>query len=44
MEREKVRAGEAFELLRAASQQSNRKVRDLAEELATTGEAPTPQQ
>ena len=41
MEREKVTAEEAFELLRRSSQKLNRKVRDLAEEIATTGEAPT---
>ena len=41
MEREKVTAEEAFELLRKASQKLNRKVRDLAEEIATTGETPT---
>lgn len=41
MEREKVTAEEAFEQLRKASQHLNRKLRDLAEEIATTGEAPT---
>jgi hypothetical protein len=41
MEREKVTAEEAFELLRKTSQKVNRKLRDLAEELATTGAIPT---
>ena len=40
MAREKVTADEAFELLRKASQALNRKLRDLAEEIATTGELP----
>jgi len=40
MERERVTADEAFDMLRRASQQLNRKLRDLAEDLASTGEEP----
>jgi len=40
MEREKVTADDAFDLLRRASQHLNRKLRDLAEDIATTGEEP----
>jgi len=40
MEREKVTADEAFEMLRRASQRLNRKLRHLAEDIATTGEEP----
>ncbi len=40
MERFKISADEAFDRLRQMSQQSNRKVRDLAQELAETGEWP----
>jgi len=38
MERYRISADEAFDRLRTASQHQNRKVRDLAEELASTGE------
>ena len=38
MERYRITADEAFELLRTASQHKNRKLRDLAEELASTGD------
>ena len=41
MEREKVTPDEAFAKLRRASQQLNRKLRDLAEEIAATGATPT---
>jgi len=37
MERYRITADEAFDLLRTVSQHKNRKVRDLAEELASTG-------
>jgi GAF domain-containing protein len=40
MERERVTADDAFDMLRRASQHLNRKLRDLAEELAATGEEP----
>lgn len=40
MERERVTAADAFEMLRRASQHLNRKLRDLAEDIATTGEEP----
>jgi AmiR/NasT family two-component response regulator len=38
MERERLTAGQAFDVLRAASQRLNRKLRDVAEHLATSGE------
>ena len=38
MERYRITADEAFERLRTASQHKNRKLRDLAEELASTGD------
>jgi AmiR/NasT family two-component response regulator len=38
MERYRITADEAFDRLRTASQHKNRKVRDLAEELASTGD------
>ncbi len=38
MERHHLNAVQAFELLCATSQHSNRKLRDVAEELARTGE------
>jgi len=38
MERYRITADEAFDLLRTASQQKNRKLHDLAEELASTGD------
>jgi len=38
MERYRITADEAFDRLRTASQHKNRKVRDLAEELANTGD------
>src|SRR4051812_45219949 len=40
MERLHLTADQAFELLRAASQKHNRKVRDIATELAESGEGP----
>ena len=40
MERHKLTADEAFDRLRAASQRCNRKVVELARELAETGEWP----
>jgi|SRR4051794_30726514 len=40
MERERVTAAEAFDMLRRASQHLNRKLRDLADEIAATGEEP----
>ena len=40
IERHKLTAGQAFRLLADASMHSNRKVRDLAEELVRTGELP----
>jgi|SRR5437763_12538511 len=40
MERERVTADDAFDMLRRSSQQLNRKLRDLAEEIAATGEEP----
>lgn len=40
MERQKLSAGEAFDQLRRASQQLNRKLADVAEHLAQTGELP----
>lgn len=40
MERYKINADQAFSVLVRVSQQSNRKLRDLAEELATTGNLP----
>jgi len=40
MERERVSAHEAFDILRRASQHLNRKLRDIAQELVDTGERP----
>jgi hypothetical protein len=40
MERQHLSAGDAFDVLRRASQRLNRKVADLAEHLAETGELP----
>ena len=40
MERDKLTADQAFEKLRRASQQLNRKLRELAEDVAATGEEP----
>ena len=40
MERERVTAADAFDMLRRASQHLNRKLRDLADEIAATGEGP----
>lgn len=42
MARELVSSDEAFELLRSASQHLNRKLRDVAAEIAATGELPRP--
>jgi GAF domain-containing protein len=41
MERYKINDSQAFDLLVVASQQTHRKLRDIAEELATTGALPT---
>jgi hypothetical protein len=41
MERQRLSAGEAFDLLRRVSQRLNRKLSDVAEQLAETGELPT---
>ncbi len=41
MERQRLSAGDAFDLLRRASQQLNRKLADVAQHLADTGELPT---
>jgi AmiR/NasT family two-component response regulator len=38
MERHKLTADQAFQVLAQASMQSNRKLRDIAEHLVTTGE------
>jgi len=40
MERERVGANEAFDILRRASQHLNRKLREVAQELVDTGERP----
>lgn len=40
MERFRITAEQAFELLRRASQQANQKLVRIAEELTTTGEFP----
>lgn len=42
MARELVSSDEAFELPRSASQHLNRKLRDIAAEIAATGELPRP--
>jgi GAF domain-containing protein len=41
MERYKIDDSQAFDLLVVASQQTHRKLRDIAEELARSGELPT---
>jgi hypothetical protein len=41
MERQRLSAGDAFDVLRRASQQLNRKLADVAQHLAETGELPT---
>ena len=41
MERERLTAGQAFDVLRGASQRLNRKLRDVADQLATSGEIAT---
>jgi len=41
MERQRLSAGDAFDLLRRASQRLNRKLADVAQHLAETGEIPT---
>jgi AmiR/NasT family two-component response regulator len=41
MERQHLSAGDAFDLLRRVSQQLNRKLTDIAQHLAETGEIPT---
>jgi hypothetical protein len=40
MERERITAVQAFDILRRASQHFNRKLRDVAQDLVTTGERP----
>jgi GAF domain-containing protein len=40
MERERVSSGQAFDVLRRASQHLNRKLRDVAQDLVDTGERP----
>ena len=40
MERQRLSAGDAFDLLRRASQRLNRKLIDVAEHLTETGEMP----
>ena len=40
MERHKLTPQQAFDLLRSISQNSNRKLVDIAESLVTTGEVP----
>ena len=40
MERERIASGEAFDILRRASQHLNRKLRDVAQDLVDTGETP----
>jgi GAF domain-containing protein len=40
MERERITPGEAFDILRHASQHLNRKLRDVAQDLVDTGERP----
>jgi hypothetical protein len=40
MERHKITAAEAFDILRMASSRMNRKLRDIADDLATSGEIP----
>ena len=39
MERERLTAAQAFDVLRAASQRLNRKLRDVADDLASSGES-----
>ncbi|GAA5186545.1 hypothetical protein GCM10023322_33030 [Rugosimonospora acidiphila] len=41
MERQRLSAGDAFDLLRRVSQRLNRKLADVAQQLAETGEMPT---
>jgi GAF domain-containing protein len=41
MERRRLPAGDAFDLLRRVSQRLNRKLADVAEQLAETGELPS---
>jgi len=40
MERERITANEAFDILRRASQHLNLKLREVAQTLVDTGEAP----
>ena len=40
MERERISAGQGFDILRRASQHLNRKLRDVAQDLVDTGEKP----
>ena len=41
MERERITAGQAFDILRRASQHLNTKLREVAQELVETGERPS---
>lgn len=41
MERERITADQAFDVLRRASQHLNRKLRDVAENVVTTGQSPS---
>jgi AmiR/NasT family two-component response regulator len=41
MERQRLSAGEAFDLLRRASQRLNRKLAEVAQHLTETGELPS---
>lgn len=41
MERERITADQAFDILRRASQHLNRKLRDIAQDLIETGESPS---
>jgi len=41
MERQRMSAGDAFDLLRRASQRLNRKLAEVARHLAETGELPS---
>lgn len=40
MERERISATQAFDVLRRASQHLNRKLRDVAQDLVDTGDEP----
>jgi AmiR/NasT family two-component response regulator len=40
MQRERISANEAFDILRRASQHLNRKLREVAQDVVDTGEGP----